>query len=87
MDPEAITFRKVCMSKRKNLDPWGQCARFLAACWAVKHLFCVPPISYSHASQYKSVMLPEAELIGDVLVIFTSCPSSGPFTLSDCDHD
>ena len=21
--PEAATFRKICMSKRKNLDPWG----------------------------------------------------------------
>ena len=21
--PEAVTFRKFCMSKRKNLDPWG----------------------------------------------------------------
>ena len=22
--PEAVTFRKFCMSKRKNLDPWGR---------------------------------------------------------------
>ena len=22
--PEAATFRKICMSKRKNLDPWGR---------------------------------------------------------------
>ena len=22
--PEAVTFRKFCMSKRKNLDPWGE---------------------------------------------------------------
>ena len=22
--PEAVTFQKICMSKRKNLDPWGQ---------------------------------------------------------------
>ena len=21
--PEAVMFRKFCMSKRKNLDPWG----------------------------------------------------------------
>ena len=21
--PEVVTFRKFCMSKRKNLDPWG----------------------------------------------------------------
>ena len=21
--PEAVTFRKFCMSKQKNLDPWG----------------------------------------------------------------
>ena len=24
--PEAVAFRKFCMSKRKNLDPWGACA-------------------------------------------------------------
>ena len=24
--PEAVTFRKFCMPKRKNLDPWGACA-------------------------------------------------------------
>ena len=24
--PKAVTFRKFCMSKRKNLDPWGACA-------------------------------------------------------------
>ena len=22
--PEAVTFRKFCMSKQKNLDPWGR---------------------------------------------------------------
>ena len=22
--PEAVTFRKFCMSKRKNLNPWGR---------------------------------------------------------------
>ena len=24
--PEVVTFRKFCMSKRKNMDPWGVCA-------------------------------------------------------------
>ena len=23
LTPDAATFRKICMSKRKNLDPWG----------------------------------------------------------------
>ena len=23
--PEAVMFRKFCMSKQKNLDPWGAC--------------------------------------------------------------
>ena len=22
--PEAVTFRKICMSKRKNREPWGE---------------------------------------------------------------
>ena len=26
LTPEAVTFRKFCMSKQKNLDPWGACA-------------------------------------------------------------
>ena len=25
--PEAVTFKKICMSKRKNLDPWGDVVR------------------------------------------------------------
>ena len=24
--PDMATFRKICMSKRKNWDPWGACA-------------------------------------------------------------
>ena len=25
LTPEAVTFQKFCMLKRKNLDPWGLC--------------------------------------------------------------
>ena len=26
--PKVVMFRKFCMSKRKNLDPWGACAGY-----------------------------------------------------------